>query len=339
MRQAPRLAALPVLLPAGLLALLPALLFATRPAAAQEFPISGRTVLLMGGFAAGTPGDVYLRLIGPPLAAALGVPVVVEARVGATGNLSLEATARAAPDGHTLLLVTSGQLAINPAIFRHMPIDTERDLAPVMTLFEAPNVLAVSAVQRPRYTDCQALLAAARAAPGQLNYASSGIGASTHLAAARFLTAARLDMVHVTYRSGPQAMIGLYQGDVEFFMYQTGPVLEDWRAGRVRLLGITAARRHPSLPELPTIAEACDLPGFESSVWWGVAAPARTPPAILARLRAEITRITATPEITGRVLGMGFTLLPGGPEDYTVLLTRDLPRWAEVVRASGARAD
>jgi tripartite-type tricarboxylate transporter receptor subunit TctC len=309
------------------------------PAAAQEFPLPGRPVVLIGGFAAGTPGDVYLRAIAPLLAARLGVPVAVEARVGATGNLAMEAGARAAPDGHTVSFLSSGQLTINPAIFPRMPVDTVRDFAPVIMLFEAPNVLAVSAVQRPQYTDCRALVAAIRAAPGRLNYASSGAGASTHLAAAQFLTRTGLDIVHVPYRGGPMAMIGLYQGDAEFFFYQTGPVLEDWRAGRVRLLGITSAARHPSLPELPTIAEACDLPGFQSSLWWGFGVPARTPAPVIERLRAEIAAVNDLPEVTERVLGMGFSLTPGGPEAMREAIARDLPRWAAVVAASGAKLE
>ncbi len=309
------------------------------PALAQEFPSPGRPVTFMGGFAAGTPGDVYLRLIAPIVTQSLGVPVVVEARVGATGNLAMEALARAAPDGHTVGLVSSGQLTINPAIFPRMPVDTVADLAPVMTLFDAPNVLAVSAVQRPGYTDCRALMAAIRARPGQLNYASSGSGASTHLAAAQFLAATGLDILHVPYRGGPAAMIGLYQGDAEFFFYQSGPVLEDWRAGRVRLLGITSASRAPALPELPTIAEACDLPGFQSSVWWGFAVPARTPPAVVDRLRAALGAATETPEIRERILGMGFTLMPGGPAEMRAAILRDLPRWAAVVKASGAQLE
>ncbi|WP_043342188.1 Bug family tripartite tricarboxylate transporter substrate binding protein [Belnapia moabensis] len=315
------------------------LLMLTGPALAQEFPIPGRPITLMGGFAAGTPGDVYLRLIAPILSQSLGVPVVVEARVGATGNLAMEALARAAPDGHMVGLVTSGQLTINPAIFPRMPVDTVQDLAPVMTLFDAPNVLAVSTAQRPGYTDCRAMMAAIRARPGQLNYASSGSGASTHLAAAQFVAATGLDILHVPYRGGPAAMIGLYQGDAEFFFYQTGPVLEDWRAGRVRLLGITAANRVPALPELPTIAEACGLPGFRSSVWWGIALPARTPEPVIARLRTAIGEATATPEIQERVLGMGFTLMPGGAEAMRAAIARDLPRWAAVVKASGARLE
>jgi len=317
------------------------LFFLTSPPllAQQVFPVPGRPITLMTGFVAGTQGDIYLRLVAPHLQAALGVPVAVEARFGAGGNVAMEAVSRAAPDGHTVLMVTSGQLAVNPALFRNMPLDTQRDLAPVMTLFDAPNVIVVSTGARPGYTDCQSLIAAIRARNGQLNYASSGVGASTHLAAAQWLRALGLEMVHVPYRGGPAAMIALHQGDVEMFMFQTGPVIEDWRAGRARLLGITSAARVAALPEIPTVAEACGLPGFETTVWWGLVVPARTPSVVIETLRREFARITAMPDITQRMTDMGFTMMIGGPSEMRTLLNRDIPRWADVVRATGARAD
>lgn len=317
------------------------LFFMTSPPllAQPVFPVPGRPITLMTGFVAGTQGDIYLRLVAPHLQAALGVPVAVEARFGAGGNVAMEAVSRAAPDGHTVLMVTSGQLAVNPALFRNMPLDTQRDLAPVMTLFDAPNVIVVSTGARPGYTDCPSLIAAIRARNGQLNYASSGVGASTHLAAAQWLRALGLEMVHVPYRGGPAAMIALHQGDVEMFMFQTGPVIEDWRAGRARLLGITSAARVPALPEIPTVAEACGLPGFETSVWWGLVVPARTPAAVIETLRREFARITELPDITRRITDMGFTMMIGGPSEMRTLLNRDIPRWADVVRATGARAD
>ncbi|WP_160123514.1 Bug family tripartite tricarboxylate transporter substrate binding protein [Rhodovarius lipocyclicus] len=307
-------------------------------ARAQQAPPFTRPVLLMGGFPAGTQADIYWRLIQEPLSRALGVPVAVEARTGASGNIAMEATARATPDGTTVLAATSAMLAINRAVMPSMPIDTQADLAPVMTLFEVPNVLVTSTERRPGYTDCRALIAAARARPGQLNYASSGIGASTHLAAAQFATAAGLNMVHVPYRGGPFAMTALYQGDADLFFYQSGPVLDDWRAGKVRLLGITSAQRVATLPEIPTIAEACDMPGFVSTTWYGVVVAARTPPAVIDRLYREIRALTDTPEMRTRIEGMGFTMTLGGPEDMRARLAADIPHWAAVVERSGARA-
>jgi tripartite-type tricarboxylate transporter receptor subunit TctC len=319
------------------LAAAPAAQAQTTPSQPQPSLTNGRPIVLLGGFPAGTQADIYWRLIQQPLSVELGSPTVVEARTGASGNIAMEATARSAPDGTMVLAATSAMMAINPAVLPSMPIDTQRDLAPVMTLFEVPNVLVVSAEKRPQFDSCQALISAARAAPGRLNYASSGIGASTHLAAAQFATAANIDMVHVPYRGGPFAMTALYQGDADLFFYQSGPVLDDWRTGRVRLLGITSAQRLASLPEIPTIAEACGMPGFVSTTWYGIVVAPTTPRPIIDRLQAAIRKVTDTPEMRTRLEGMGFTMMFGGPEDMRARLAADIPMWAGVVQRSGAR--
>lgn len=313
------------------LALLPA-------AQAQQFPVPGRSITIIYGFPPGTSGDVYARLAAPRLSAALGVPVTVENRVGATGNIAAEAVARSAPDGHTVALVTTSLTAVNPLLLR-MPIDPMKDLVPVMRTFDAPNAFTVSTAQRPQYTDCHAVMNALRAAPGRLNYASSGIGASTHLAAAQFLQATGLDAQHVPYRGGPPAMIALYQGEVEFFFYQSGTVVEDMRAGRVRILGITSAERHPQLPEVPTVAEACDLPGFVSTTWHAIMVPAGTPAAAIARLNQEFQRINDTPEIQARLVGLGLTPLRSDPAETQAATERDIRLWGEVVRRAGLRPE
>jgi len=313
---------------------------AAAPAAQSQTPPSmtgGRPITLLGGFPAGTQGDIYWRLIQQQLSVELGSPTVVEARTGASGNIAMEATARSAPDGTMVLAATSAMLAINRAVLPAMPIDTQRDLMPVMTLFEVPNVLVVSAEKRPQFTDCRALVTAARAAPGRLNYASSGIGASTHLAAAQFVTAANIDVVHVPYRGGPFAMTALYQGDADLFFYQTGPVFEDWRAGRVRLLGVTSAQRVAALPEIPTIAEACGMPGFVSTTWYGIVVAPQTPRPIIDRLYTAIRKVTDTPEMRTRLEAMGFTMMLGDAEAMRTRLAADIPHWASVVERSGAR--
>lgn len=312
---------------------------ALLPAAwAQTFPIPGRSITIIYGFPAGTSGDVYLRLAAPRLSAALGVPVTVENRVGATGNIAAEAVARSAPDGHTVALVTTSLTAVNPLLLR-MPIDPMKDLLPVMRVFDAPNAFTVSTAARPQYTDCRAVMSALRAAPGRLNYASSGIGASTHLAAAQFLQATGLDAQHVPYRGGPPAMIALYQGDVEFFFYQSGTVVEDMRAGRVRILGITSAARHPQLPEVPTVAEACDLPGFVSTTWHALMVPAGTPAPAIARLNQEFMKINETPEIQARLVSLGLTPLRSDPAETLAATERDIRLWGEVVRRAGLQRE
>lgn len=326
------------LLRSGLLSILLVALTPPTAAQAQPFPASGRPITFIYGFPASTSGDVYLRLVAPHLSAALGVPVTVENRVGATGNIAAEAVARAPADGHTVLLATTSLTAINPLLLR-MPIDPMRDLLPVMRIFDAPNAFTVSTGARPQYTDCPAVMAALRAAPGRLNYASSGIGASTHLAAAQFLQATGLDAQHVPFRGGPPAMIALYRGDVEFFFYQSGTVVEDMRAGRVRILVITSAERHPQLPDVPTVAEACNLPGFVSTTWLGMMVPAGTPQTAIARLNQALTRINDMPEIRERLIGLGLTPVRSDPAEMQAATERDIRLWGEVVRRAGLRAE
>ncbi|RVT96135.1 tripartite tricarboxylate transporter substrate binding protein [Rhodovarius crocodyli] len=308
-------------------------------AMAQEFPQRGRPLMFMSGFPAGTAIDIYGRIIQERIQQELGVPMVIDIRAGASGNIAMEQTARAAPDGHTITMATSAMMAINPAVFPRMPVDPVNDLVPIVSLFEAPNIMTVSTEQRPDYTSCQTVIDAARARPGQLNYASTGIGASTHLAGAQFDSLLNLRMVHVPYRGGPFAMTALFQGDVDVFFYQTGPVIDFYRQGRVRLLGVTSAERIPAIPEIPTVAEACNLPGFESTTWYALMAPARTPKPILDRLSDVFTRAARDPEVTRRVIEMGFTpWVADGPTTHA-RLRRDLPFWREVVTRVGARAE
>jgi tripartite-type tricarboxylate transporter receptor subunit TctC len=316
-----------------------AMLLAGFGAMAQEFPQPGRPVMFVSGFPAGTAIDIYGRLILERIQRELGVPVVIDIRAGASGNIGMEHVARSAPDGHTVTLATSAMLAINPNVFPRMPIDTQADLTPIMSVFDAPNFMTVSAEKRPQFNTCRSVIEAARAAPGRLNYASTGIGASTHLAAAQFAAALGLDLMHVPYRGGPFAMTALYQGDVDVFFYQTGPVIEFYRQGRVRLLAVTSAERVAAVPEIPTVAEACDLPGFDSTTWYALMAPARTPQPILNRLAEAFTRVANEPEIRGRLTEMGFTPNVQPPEVTRQRLARDFVTWRDVVARSGARLE
>lgn len=316
-----------------------ALMAGWASAGAQEFPVAARPLMLISGFPAGTAPDIYARIIQARVQQELGVPMVIDIRSGASGNIGMEAAARAAPDGHTVLIATSAMLSINPAVFARMPVDTQADFIPLLTLFEAPNFLTVSTEKRPQFTDCQAVISAARAAPGQLNYASTGIGASTHLAGAQFAAAVGLDLTHVPYRGGPFAMTALYQGDVDIFFYQTGPVIEFYRQGRVRLLGVTSATRVSAVPEIPTIAEACNLPGFDSTTWYSILVPARTPAPIARRLSDVFTRIARERDIEERVIAMGFAPAVADGDATRARLTRDILTWRTVVERVGARVE
>ena len=315
------------------------ILLAGFTASAQEFPQPGRPLMFVSGFPAGTAIDIYGRLVLERVQRELGVPMVIDIRAGASGNIGMEHVARSAPDGHAITLATSAMLAINPNVFPRMPIDTQADLVPIISVFDAPNFMTVSTEKRPQFTTCQSVIDAARAAPGRLNYASTGIGASTHLAAAQFATVLGLDLMHVPYRGGPFAMTALYQGDVDVFFYQTGPVIEFYRQGRVRLLAVTSAQRVAAVPEIPTVAEACGLPGFDSTTWYALMAPARTPQPVLNRLAEVFTRVAEEPEIRDRVTAMDFTPNVQPAAATRERLARDFVTWRDVVARSGARAE
>ncbi|WP_419896819.1 Bug family tripartite tricarboxylate transporter substrate binding protein [Roseomonas sp. USHLN139] len=321
---------------AGLLPLL------SSPATlAQEAPWPNRPITLMGGFPNGSGVDIYARKLAEPLSKVLGVPVVVDNRSGAGGNIASDFVAKGRPDGYLFLFGTAGTHAINATLYRNLPFDVVKDSTAITHLGDVPNVLTVSAEKRPQLNSCQAVLAAARARPGALNYASTGNGASTHLAGAQFAQTAGIDIVHVPFRGQPGAQTALLAGDVDLFFNQSGPAIGYIGQGQVRGLAVTTAQRLPALPEVPTVAEACGLPGFDSSTWYGIFAPPGLPTAIAERMNAEIQKIIGTAEFkkwlieTQGITPSTLTM----PAQFRALQERDIARWAEVVRRSGAQVD
>ncbi|MBY0338964.1 MAG: tripartite tricarboxylate transporter substrate binding protein [Acetobacteraceae bacterium] len=316
------------------------LLAAPALAGAQEAWPS-RPISLIGGFPNGSGVDIYQRRLAEPLSRALGQPVVVDNRTGAGGNIGSDFVAKARPDGHTLYFGTAGTHAINASLYRALPFDVIRDFTPIAHLGEVPNVLTVSAERRPQLTDCHAVIAAARANPGRLNYGSTGNGASTHLAGAQFAIAAGVELTHVPYRGQPGAALAVLQGDVDLFFNQTGPAIGMIRQGQVRGLAVTTRTRVAALPDVPTVEEACGLPGFESTTWYGIFAPANLPQPIVDRLSAEITRILREPDFQRWLIESQGITPPGvfTPREFAEIQRRDVARWAEVVRRSGATVD
>jgi len=323
-----------------LLAALGALALAL-PAAAQEAPWPNRPITIMGGFPNGSGVDIYARRLAEPLARALGVPVVVDNRTGAGGNIASEYVARARPDGYTFLLATAGTHAINATLYPNLPFDPIRDVTHVALLGDVPNVLLVSPQHAPTIRTCGDLIAAARARPGALNYASTGNGASTHLAAVQFALAAGIEATHVPYRGQGPAMLSLLGGETAFFWNQSGPSIGPIQQGQVRALAVSLSRRVPALPEVPTAEEACGLPGFESTTWYGLLAPPRLPAAIQERVAREVARIIAEPDFVTWLTDNQGIAPPAdpGPEAFRRVHERDIARWGEVVRRSGARVD
>lgn len=316
------------------------LLAPVLPAVAQEAWPS-RPITILGGFPNGAGTDIFARKLAEPLTRALGQPVVVDNRSGAGGNIASDAVAKARPDGSLFLIGTAGTHAINAALYRSLPFDPLKDVTHVALLGDVPNVLLVNPEKRPQYKTCADLIDAARARPGALTYASTGNGASTHLAAAQFAAAAGIELLHVPYRGQPGAIQALLSGDADLFFNQVGPSIGPVTQGQALALGVTVAGPVAALPGVPTVAEACRLPGFESSTWYGLFGPPGLPPAIQQRMSAEVAKILATPDFRAWLVQTQGITPPAdpSPEAFRRVHEADIGRWAGIVQRSGARVD
>jgi tripartite-type tricarboxylate transporter receptor subunit TctC len=312
------------------------------PALAQDAAWPNRPITFMGGFPNGAGTDIYARRLAEPLSRALGVPVVVDNRSGAGGNIASEHVSKQPGDGYLFMFGTAGTHAINAALYRRLPFNVINDFTPVVLLGDVPNVMLVNPEKRPNLRTCQDVLAAARARPQAVTYASTGNGASTHLAGAQFATAARLELLHVPYRGQPGAIASLLAGDTDVFFNQTGAAMGPIRQGQVRALAVMTRERLAALPDVPTVSEACGLPPMDTSTWYGLLAPANVPAAIVNRMNAEVNKIISTPEFREwLVQNQAITppAAPNSPEQFRQTLAADVARWAEVVRRSGATVD
>ena len=311
------------------------------PALAQEGPWPSRPITLLSGFPNGAGTDIYSRRLAEPLSRLLGQPIIVDNRTGAGGNIASDMVAKARPDGYLLLLGTGGTHAINQSLYRSLPFHVVNDFAPISHLGDVPNVLTTSLPRRPQFQNCADVLAAARARPQAVSYSSTGNGASTHLAGAQFAAAANVDLLHVPYRGQPGAQGAVLAGDVDVFFNQVGPALGAIQGGQTRALAVTTAEPVAALPGVPTVAEACDLPGFVSTTWYGLFGPAGLPPAIVARINDAIQQVISTAEFSQWLISnQGIAPAPvTTPEAFAAIQRRDVASWAEVVRRSGATVD
>lgn len=315
---------------------------AALPALAQTPAWPNKPITIMGGFPNGAGTDIYARRLAEPLSRALGVPVVVDNRSGAGGTIGAEYVARQPPDGSIFFFGTAGTHAINAALYRRLSYDVINDFTPVVLLGDVPNVMIVNPEKRPHFRTCQDVLAAARARPQAVSFGSTGNGASTHLAGVIFANAARVEMLHVPYRGQPGAIASLLAGDTDVFFNQTGAAMGPIRQGQVRALAVMSPQRLAALPDVPTAAEACSIEPIDTSTWYGLFAPARLPEAILRRMNAEVNRIISTPEFRDWLVqnqAISPPAAPNSPEQFREILARDVARWAEVVRRSGATVD
>lgn len=299
---------------------------ATGSALAQSYPT--KPVRLVVPFPAGGAVDTVARTLGQKLSETLKQQVVVENRAGAGGNIGTDAVAKAAPDGYTILMTTHGH-AISPNLYRKLPYDSVKDFAPV-TQLTSSFLLLVASPSLPA-ASLKELIALAKAKPGSLNYGSTGLGAPPHLVTELVKIMAGIDMAHIPYKGDAPLFSALLGGEVQVAFVPPVTGLPHVKSGRLRALAVTSAKRSPTLPDVPTVAEA-GVSGFEYTGWLAILAPAGTPREIVGKLQGDIARLLATPEMRDRFLGWGYEPVAGTPEDFAARLRADIARYAKVIK-------
>lgn len=301
-------------------------------ASAQTYPT--KPVRLVVGFAPGGSTDVTARIVAQKLSEAWKQQVIVDNRSGAGGNIGAEAVAKAPPDGYTLLIATTGVMAINHRLYRNLPFDAVRDFAPVTQIGALPLILIVHPSLPAR--SVKELIAIAKARPGQLSYASSGVGSATHMTTELFRMMAGVDIVHIPYKGSGQAMADLIGGQVGLAFDQITSSLPQVESGKLRALAVTSAKRFPSVPKLPSVAEA-GIPGYESVSWNGISAPAGTPREIIGRIQSEVARTVQLPDIKERFFKDGIEPVASTPEQFAAHIRSERTKWEKVVDAAGIK--
>ncbi len=310
------------------------------PAAFAQVDWPQQPVTIVMTFPAGSGVDVVGRTIQEPLSRVLGQPVVIDYKVGAAGNVALEYVARAKPDGYTLVFGTAATHGSNAALYKKLPFDVEADFVPVTPIIDVSNVLTVNP-EVMNVRTFKEFVDTVRANPGKYNYASTGNGTGTHMAFAELNAKLGLNMVHVPYKGGPEAMQGVLKGETCCIMNQVQTVLTQYKAGKVRLLGVTTAKRVGVIQEVPTIAES-GVPGtqnFESTTWFALFAPKGTDAAVAAKMNAAVRQVLQMPEVRAKLEGTGNAVRLETPEQFRVTVKNNRQKWAEVVRAANITID
>jgi len=300
----------------------------------QAYP--AKPVRVIVPFPAGGGADIYARVVGRKLSENLGQSVVVDNRAGASGIIGCEVVARSTPDGYTLLMGTTGTHTTNPAVFAKLPYDPLRDFAPISLVADAPFVLLVHPSLP--VANLKELIAFARARPGQLTYASSGTGSSSHLGFELFNTMAGIKGVHVPYKGLAPATLDTISGYVTMTWNSITAAAPHLKNRQLKALGIGSARRSALMPDIPTVAEA-GLPGFELGSWYGIFAPAGTPPDIIRRIHGEIVKAINDPGMKEQFAALGGEPVSSTPEEFRAVLQRDLVKWAKVAKQANVKAD
>jgi tripartite-type tricarboxylate transporter receptor subunit TctC len=301
---------------------------------AQAFPTQNITLVVP--FTPGGSTDILARLLGQRLGESLGKSVVIENRPGAGGSVASTAVARAAPDGHTLIMGHIGTLGVNPSLYSNLQYDPIKSFSHLSMLAKVHNILVVHPSIPVK--NVQEFIAYAKANAGKLNYASGGNGSAAHIATAAFMVATGVELTHVPYRGTAPAVTDLLSGNIQVMMTGAPAVLPHARAGTLRAIGISSDTRLASANDIPTIAEQ-GVPNFEASQWYGIVAPAKTPDAIVQRLNAEIRKAMTDPEIVAALAREGAEAWVTSPEEFRAHIEKEIPRWAEVVRLAKIRMD
>ncbi len=310
--------------------LLAAAVFVSAPVHAQTADYPNKVIKIIVPFTAGSATDIMARIVGERLTASMGQPVVVENRPGAGGTLGAAQVAKSEPDGYTLLVVSTGHV-VNPALYGNLPYDTVADFAGVTPLAALPNMLVVAA-NSPFKTMAE-LIAATKAKPGQLNYASAGVGSATHVNAEKFRATTGMQVTHIPFKGTPETIVEVSAGRVDFMFTPVLSSIPSIRENRMRALAVSTAKRSSALPDVPTVAEA-GLPGFVFDFWIGLLAPAKTPRPVVNKLNAEVRKVLAQPEVLERLSKLGAEPMPMTPERFDSYIKEEFNTLGTIMKAA-----
>jgi tripartite-type tricarboxylate transporter receptor subunit TctC len=306
------------------------------PGLAQAQPTyPAKPVKVLVGFTPGGAVDLVARTVGQAMGSGLGQPMIVENKPGAGTNIAMKALIEAPADGYTLML-TANSLAANPSLFQPAPFDAERDVAPVALVGRVPVVIATNAASP--YANVAKLLEAAKGKPNSIGYGTPGNGSTPHMAVEFFTRAAGIDLLHVPYRGGSQALTDVLGGQLSLVAVNALEALPHVRSGKLRVLAVLSPNRSPILPDVPTMAES-GFPGFEASVWYGFIAPAATPKPVIARLHAEVQKALQSAEVRDRLAAAGGEVLPGSTDQFAALIRSERIRYEKLVREANIKPD
>jgi len=311
-----------------------ALVLGAAHSALAQAPYPARPIRFLVGFPPGGTNDIVARAIAPKFSEFLGQSVVIENRGGANASIATDLAAHAAPDGYTILLVAPGH-ATNPALLK-LNFDSINDFAFITLLAESQNLLVVHPSLPARTV--KELIALSKRRPGDINYGSSGTGTTTHLSAELFQYMTGIKWTHIPYKGGGPGLVALISGEVSLYFGNVPTVIRQARAGKVRAVATTGSKRTPAAPDIPTVAES-GVPGYEVTTAYGMAAPAKTPRAIVDRLHADVVRVLNSPDVSNRLRALGADPIGNTPEQYTAFVKNEISKWGKVIKAAGIKGE